>query len=194
MVRRIKKKYGYISLVLFICAIPITFYSLMFYDSAPYFTLCIFGCFSVENCTTNDKNWGKYTSLSYVFSLAFLLSAQALSIRFNLIFIKFTTFDVKKMVNEVNEKYSKDIKKRRNGEDDDDDDSEYEGKPNETRMNAISTKIDNKDDQIDMHSDKGKNSASYMDNKIEFSGFHRERFQNEFTNVAATFKPIKYRN
>lgn len=169
----------------------------MFYDSAPYFTLCIFGCFSVENCTTNDKNWGKYTSLSYVFSLAFLLSAQALSIRFNLIFIKFTSFDVKKMVNEVNEKYSKDKKKKNDGkeeDDDDDDDSEFDGKPNTTRINAISTKIDNKDDQIDMHSDKGANSANYMSGQMEFSGFHRERFQNEFTKVAATFKPIKYKN
>lgn len=185
MVRSIKKKFGYISLFLFTCAIPITLYNIMFSDSAPYFTLCTFGCFSVEDCVTNDQNWGNYTSLSYVFSLAFLLSAEVLSIRFNLVFIKFTSFDVQMMVKEVNDKYGRNIQKKKDDEDEDED----EESPNDTRMHAITTKVD----QIDIHSDKGRDIVVDTNDPVYKFKNIRERFQNEFSNVAQTLKPIKYK-
>ena len=50
MVRGIKKRLGYYSTGLYLIALPMTFYNIIFSDSAPYFTLCSLGCFSIEPC------------------------------------------------------------------------------------------------------------------------------------------------
>ena len=185
MIRRIKKRFGIISIALFVTAIPLTFFNIIFSDPAPYFTLCTFGCFSVENCTTKDQNWGNYTSLSFVFSLAFLLSAEVLAIRFNLLFIMFTAPEVKIMVEEVNEKYNKAKGKGKTG---DNDGSEAD----ETKYPGVVTKQGRDDGQIEMHSDNENESKVNLDRIFEENMMKQNKLRSEFIDVSHTQKPFKY--
>ena len=186
MIRRIKKRFGIISIALFFTAIPLTFFNIIFSDPAPYFTLCTFGCFSVENCTTKDQNWGNYTSLSFVFALAFLLSAEVLAIRFNLLFIMFPAPEVKIMVEEVNEKYNK--AKLKNRSDQNDAGSEAD----ETKYPGVVTKQGRDDGQIEMHSDNENEQKGKMENIFEQNIMKQNRLRNEFIDVSHTQKPFKY--
>jgi hypothetical protein len=186
MIRRIKKSFGKISLLLFILAIPLTFFNIMFSDPAPYFTLCTFGCFSVENCTTKDQNWGNYTSLSFVFSLAFLLSAEVLAIRFNYLFIKFTTPEVRIMVDEVNEKYNKGKESKGNR-----DDSEN-AEAGDTKYPVILTRQGISDDKGDIHSEFEDNKNEITNMNHIFQDHTSNKFKTELSKVSHTVKPIRY--
>jgi hypothetical protein len=185
MIRRIKKKFGLISLILFMSAIPLTFFNIIFSDPAPYFTLCTFGCFSVEECTTKDQDWGNYTSLSFVFALAFLLSAEVLALRFNLIFIMFTTPEVKIMVQEVNQKYNKG-KDKGNIKDAEGSDAD------ETKYPNVVTKSRVDDGQIEMHSDPENEKKLDLVEVLEDNMLRQTRLKSEFVNVSRTHKPIQY--
>jgi hypothetical protein len=105
MIRTIKKRFGYMSILMFTISIPLTYYNLMFSDPAPYFTLCFYGCFSIENCATNDIAWTKFISLSTVFGLALMLSVEVLAISLSSRFIKLSVDELRDLMTEACEKY-----------------------------------------------------------------------------------------
>ena len=84
------------------------------------------------------------------------------------------------MVKEVNEKYGKGKTKKRN---------EVKENPNETRVQAVTTKVDFKEEHSE-NDERGK--AVDMDDPFYRYTMAKERFQNEFCNVAVTLRPIKY--
>jgi hypothetical protein len=185
MIRRIKRKFGQISLVLFSCAIPLTFFNITFSDPAPYFTLCTFGCFSVEECTTKDQDWGNYTSLSFVFALAFLLSAEVLAIRFNLLFIRFTASELRLMVEEVKEKYN----------DGDDNNNKKDGDVSESDVTKYPGNVTNNrlyDGQFDAQWDSINEQKFDMVEILDDNMMNDVRLRSEFVRVQRTRTPIQY--
>ena len=123
-----KKKAGKISILLFVSAIPITFFNLILSDPAPYYTMCTYGCFSVEPCSSDSQNWGNLTSLSNICGLEFLLSVEILGILLNLKFLRLTDVEINELITEIKLKY--DTKNNENDEDDDDDNDEENNKNN----------------------------------------------------------------
>ena len=177
-----KKKFGIISLVLFIIAVPLTFFNVLFSDPTPYFTLCAFACFSVEECKTIDQDLGNYTSLSFVFGLQFLLSAEVLAIRFNFLFLVFTNPEIKTMVKEENEKYNG--KPRGNK----DDGSEAD----ETKYPNILSQCKADDKEINLPLDPEMEKKVDLVQILEDHMLKQVSLRCEFINVSRTHIPMKY--
>ena len=88
MVRGIKKRLGYYSTGLYLIALPMTFYNIIFSDYS------------------TNVSWGNMTSLALIFGLAFLLSAQVLGISFNITFINFSNTEIENVIKEVKQNKS----------------------------------------------------------------------------------------
>lgn len=191
MVRRIKKKLGYYGLGFFILSLPLIFFNILFSDPAPYFTLCTYGCFSIEPCTTKDQNWGNVVSLSFVFACAFLLSANVLAIWFIVGFIRLGPEDINKVIIEVREKYAKSLDKQAQGKEEDSEDDQEPDK----------TKVRDNDEKgfYEIHSVKDPRETEepvygYHDGKLakigQKSSLHGIRA--EFADVPISMRPIPY--
>lgn len=194
MVRSIRKSFGVISNVLFLLSVPLTFYNIMFSDPAPYFTLCLFGCFSVEPCYTNDQNLGSLVSLCLIFGLCFLLSAETLAISFNLKFIGFNDEQIQILVIEVKKTFKSKKKNKKEDEHDEDDDDEDDDNQHD-KTNEKNNEKDDSDNQIEGNSEKNEDEdpvnlftlkAAINRNMID------QKLQNEFANVKITMRPIDY--
>jgi hypothetical protein len=193
MIRNIKKRFGYVSIFIFAITTPLTYYNILFSDPAPYFTLCIYGCFAVEDCFTSGLSWGKFVSLTTVFGLAFQLTAEVLAISFSFRFIRLSPEDITTLVTEVRITYGNHVHHHHHDDDDDDDKEENEADKTKAKNEAKEKSAD----LFSMNEENGrKNEGNGIDiiNSLKTGADekHNESFRSEFMKVQFTMKPIRY--
>ena len=216
MVRSIRKSFGYGSIFFYTASIPFTFYNILFCDPAPYFTLCTYGCFAIEPCYATSQSWGNLISVSFVFALCFMLSAETLGILFAIKFLKLSTEQIDDLIVEVRDRFEKKNKtKDQEGEDDDDDDdhdNEDKNKDNDKDkdkdMKEDKKNENNGDADKTKYLDSGrKNSYNEINSKKEYENAEiskpkkrgeqprtkdTSRFQNEFVQTISAKRPYDY--
>lgn len=193
MVRGIRRKLGYVSLGFFIMSLPLIFFNILFSDPAPFFTLCTYGCFSIEPCTSDDTSWGNMVSISFVFALTFLLSANVLAIWFITDFLKLKQEQIDELIKEVRDKFEISIKKKEEGKDDDSEEDEEgqdetKAKDNiENDLYEIHSEKDAKETEDILHAGTTGKASVKQEKNIKY-----ENFRTEFADVSVTMKPINY--
>ncbi|OMJ72263.1 hypothetical protein SteCoe_29343 [Stentor coeruleus] len=173
-------------------SLPLIFFNILFSDPAPYFTLCTYGCFSIEPCTTKDQNWGNMISMSFVFALGFLLSANVLAIWFITDFLKLKQEEIDELIKEVRQKFEVSIKKIAEGKDDDSEEEEDEQDDTKAKENI-------EKDLYEIHSEKDVKetedillAGTTMKSSVKQENIKYQNFRLEFSDVSITMRPINY--
>lgn len=183
MVRGIKRTRGYGSIFFFSLSVPLTYYNILFSDPAPYFTLCTYGCFSIESCSTNDQNIGTMLSLCLIIALCSLLTVEVLGILFSLEFLSLSPDQLQLMIEEVRERYKKEAKAKSGEEDDDEEDQEKE----KTSEKEFEIHSDNE------NAEKTKPPLVSFRNHMSVVTVHDDdKLQQEFEEVVITKRPYDY--